>query len=204
MFGVPTSTSSRRAGKKGFSRATPTGHVPKTPGLWATPNSRRGSRAGGLEWGGLLRGCFQLSATSNPSFVPVHAAGTGRDACSTRTPVTQQPPPRPASRISPPHTPPFTRAPPPPLGHTLHAQSVTVARSRAHGHDSRPPARRPKRGPRAPPRGPAQQRSPPGPDLLLRTGHTRSAPAPSPRRSGRVLTAHGPLGSVVPTGTPAS
>lgn len=74
----------------------------------------------------------------------------------------------------------FQYTQPPPLpGHTLHALSVTVAKSRAHDHDSRRPARRPNRRPYGAPLGPAQQRSPPGPDSLLRTGQT-SVRASSP------------------------
>ena len=92
---------------------------------------------------------------------------------------------------------------PPPLpGHTLHALSVTVAKSRAHDADPRPPARRPKRRPYGACLGPAQQRSPPGPVSLLRTGQTRSG-LELLARSGRVLTAQGPLGNLVPAGTPA-
>ena len=99
----------------------------------------------------------------------------------TRAPVTHQPPPRPASHTSHLHIHTLhSHTYPPPLpGHTLHALSVTVAKSRAHDHDSRPPARRPNRRPYGAPLGPAQQRSPPGPDSLLRTGQT-SVRASSP------------------------
>lgn len=108
----------------------------------------------------------------------------------------------PASRVTPARThPPFTHVPAAsPRSHPPrtvgHGRQVTRARSRP------PPSRRPKRRPCGACLGPAQQRSPPGPDSLLRTGRTRSGLQPL-ARSGRVLTAQRPLGNLVPTGTPA-
>ena len=208
MYGVPTSTSSRRAGKKGFSRPTPTGQLSKIPRPWATPNFRWGSRGcwSGVGWS--PPGAFP-ALSHVKSFIRSNTrCWDGQSAqetrAETRAPVTHQPPPRPASHMSHLHIHTLhSHTYPPPLpGHTLHALSVTVAKSRAHDHDSRPPARRPNRRPYGASLGPAQQRSPAGPDSLLRTGQTRSG-LQVLVRSGRVLTAQGPLGNLVPTGTPA-
>lgn len=177
MYGVPISTSSGRAGKKSFRQeGAPTGHLPKIPRLWATPNFRGESRAcwTGVGWSppGALPALSHVKSFIRSSTRCWDRQSAQETRAETRSPVTHQPPPRPASHVSHLHIHTlYSHTYPPPLpGHTLHAL-------RSGSRTITTPA-------------------------LPRADRTRSG-LQVLARGGRVLTAQRPLGNVVPIGTPA-
>lgn len=143
MSGVPTSTSSRRAGKKGFSRPTPTRHLPKIPRLWATELSV--GESGVLDSSGVVssRG---VSSSQPREILPrsIHAAGTdkvhkrhARNTSPSHTPASSATA-RPLVAVTPARThPPFTHVPAASPGHPSthcgsrspsHARTITTPR----------------------------------------------------------------------------
>lgn len=180
MSGVPTSTSSRRAGK-GFSRPD---QAPSqdSKALGHADFPVRGSRGCWTRVGWSPPGVFSSGVKSAP-LVPIHAAGT--DKVHKRHAQKHEPQSHAASSAARP------LVASPARSHTLHSHTrtrrlspvtpsthckVTVAKSRAHDHDPRPPADRNADLWRLPGPGSAAVAA----DRTLSSGITDSVRAPAP------------------------
>lgn len=197
MYGVPTSTSSRRAGKKGFRQeGAPNGHLAKIPRLWATTELSVGE-SGVLDWSGMVSSGGASSSQPRKILHSFQCTLLGRAKC-TRDPRRNTSPSHTSLRRRPLvtcHTCTYTPSlhtrtrllfPVTPSRHFGHGRQATRARSRL------PPSR--------------AQTETPTPWRLPRPGSaavaTRTGLSPQSRpdsaglqvlaRGGRVLTAQGP------------